>query len=130
MQRSLPADRPHFPVTFEELDEYIKQEYEYLDEIKGNATWAIYSRVSRVDPKFQGYSLEIQPDRAEEYTRAHGVTKVDLYSDPNKTGRNSRRKELQRLVRNVRSGRIKLLWFTVRIVCIVIWSLFWILSVF
>ena len=107
MQRSLPADRQHFPVTFEELDEYIKQEYEYLDEIKGNATWAIYSRVSRVDPKFQGYSLEIQPDRAEEYARAHGATKVEIYSDPNKTGRNSRRKELQRLVRDVRSGRIK-----------------------
>lgn len=107
MQRNPQLDKPRFPITLEELDSYIKQEYEYLDEIKGNATWAIYSRVSRIDPKFQGYSLEIQPDRAEEYARAHGATKVEIYSDPNKTGRNSRRKELQRLIRDVRSGRIQ-----------------------
>jgi hypothetical protein len=64
---------PVVPTTLEELNLYISREYGYLDEISHNSTWAIYSRVSRIDPKFHGYSLEIQPDRAEEYARA-GVT--------------------------------------------------------
>ena len=98
---------PVVPTTLEELNSYIRREYGYLDEISQNSTWAIYSRVSRIDPKFHGYSLEIQPDRAEEYARAHGAKKIELYSDPNRTGRNSRREELQRLIKDVKAGRIQ-----------------------
>ncbi|MBK9926329.1 MAG: recombinase family protein [Anaerolineales bacterium] len=107
MRAALQVDSSSVSTTLDELNIFIRREYGYLDEISNNATWAIYSRVSRVDPKFQGYSLEIQPDRAEEYARAHGAQKVENYSDPNKTGRNSRRKELQRLIRDVISGRIQ-----------------------
>ena len=53
------------PTTLEELNVFLSREYGYLDEITNHSTWAIYSRVSRIDPKFHGYSLEIQPDRAE-----------------------------------------------------------------
>lgn len=102
----IQAANPVVPTTLEELNLYISREYGYLDEISHNSTWAIYSRVSRIDPKFHGYSLEIQPDRAEEYARSHGAKKIELYSDPNRTGRNSRRKELQRLIHDVKAGRI------------------------
>ena len=95
------------PTTLEELNVLLSREYGYLDEITHNSTWAIYSRVSRIDPKLHGYSLEIQPDRAEEYARAHGAKNIELYSDPNRTGRNSQRKELQRLIKDVKAGRIQ-----------------------
>jgi len=104
MPAALQSDSSSVPTTLDELNIFVRREYGYLDEISNNATWAIYSRV---DPKFQGYSLEIQPDRVEEYAHAHGAQKVEIYSDPNRTGRNNRRKELQRLIRDVISGRIQ-----------------------
>jgi hypothetical protein len=33
---------------------------------------AIYTRVSRLDKHHHGYSMEIQPDRSEEYVRTKG----------------------------------------------------------
>jgi DNA invertase Pin-like site-specific DNA recombinase len=61
-----------------------------------------------VDPNSYGYSLEIQPDRSEEYARSHGAAKIEVYSDPDRTGRNSRRKELQRMMNDIRAGRVQI----------------------
>lgn len=66
----------------------------------------IYTRISRLDPRHHGYSLEIQPDRSEEYVKSKGWRVYAVYEDPAKTGRNSRRPGLQRLLQDVRAGRI------------------------
>lgn len=67
---------------------------------------AIYTRLSRLDPRHHGYSLEIQPDRSEEYVKSKGWRVYAVYEDPAKTGRNSRRPGLQRMLQDVRAGRI------------------------
>ncbi|HML39872.1 MAG TPA: recombinase family protein [Bellilinea sp.] len=67
---------------------------------------AIYTRISRLDPRHHGYSLEIQPDRSEEYVKSKGWRVYAIYEDPAKTGRNSRRPGLQRMLQDVRAGRI------------------------
>ncbi len=63
--------------------------------------------MSREETQGYSYSLEIQPDRAEAYARDKGATKIKIYSDPYKTGRNSRRKDLQRLITDIKAGRVK-----------------------
>ncbi len=67
---------------------------------------AIYTRVSRIDPRHHGYSMDIQPDKAEEYARSKGWEVYAIYEDPAKTGRNSRRPSLQRMIGDIRSGRV------------------------
>ena len=73
-----PTTNPTMPISLNELDLFISREYGYLNEETDNATWAVYSRLSRVDPNHHGYSLETQPDRAEEYARSHGATKIEV----------------------------------------------------
>ena len=103
-----PVTNNTMPASLNELDLFISKEYGYLNDETENATWAVYSRLSRVDPNNYGYSLEIQPDRAEEYARSHGAAKIEVYSDPDRTGRNSRRKELQRMMNDIRAGRVQI----------------------
>ncbi|MBN1453288.1 MAG: recombinase family protein [Anaerolineales bacterium] len=103
-----PTTNHTMPTSLNELDLFISREYSYLNDETDNATWAVYSRLSRVDPNHHGYSLEIQPDRAEEYARSHGAAKIEVYSDPDRTGRNSRRKELQRMMKDIRAGRVQI----------------------
>jgi DNA invertase Pin-like site-specific DNA recombinase len=67
---------------------------------------AIYTRVSRIDPRHHGYSMEIQPDKAEDYTRSKGWRIYAIYEDPAKTGRNSRRPSLQRMINDIKAGRV------------------------
>ncbi len=67
---------------------------------------AIYTRVSRIDPHHHGYSLEIQPDRSEEYAKSKGWRIYAVYEDPARTGRNSKRPSLQRMLQDIRAGRI------------------------
>lgn len=66
----------------------------------------VYSRVSNIDPRSRHYSIEFQPDRSEEYARSKGWQIVGLYSDPDRTGRNSRRPGLQALARDIKSGKV------------------------
>lgn len=67
---------------------------------------AVYSRVSSIDPHAHSYSMDYQPDRAEEYAQSKGWQIVGNYADPDRTGRNSRRPELQRMIRDIESGCI------------------------
>lgn len=67
---------------------------------------AIYTRVSRIDPRHHGYSMDIQPDRAEEYARSKGWDIYAIYADPAKTGRNSRRPSLQKMIGDIWAGRV------------------------
>jgi DNA invertase Pin-like site-specific DNA recombinase len=67
---------------------------------------AIYTRVSRLDKRHHGYSMEIQPDRSEEYAKTKGWTIYKIYEDPARTGRNSRRPSLQLMLKDIKAGRI------------------------
>src|SRR5512133_3951114 len=67
---------------------------------------AIYTRVSRIDHRAHGYSLEIQPDRSEEYAKSKGWQIYRIYEDPARTGRNSRRPALQHMIADIKAGRI------------------------
>jgi site-specific DNA recombinase len=50
--------------------------------------------------------MEFQPDRAEEYVRSKGWLIAGLYADPDRTGRNSKRPDLQRMIRDIESGKV------------------------
>lgn len=67
---------------------------------------AIYGRVSRIPANATSLSMEVQPETAERHARAQGWAVAGLYLDPDQSGRNSRRAELQRLFRDIRAGRI------------------------
>jgi DNA invertase Pin-like site-specific DNA recombinase len=67
---------------------------------------AIYTRVSRIDPRHHGYSMDIQPDKSEEYARSKGWDIYAIYEDPAKTGRNSRRPSLQKMIGDIRAGQV------------------------
>jgi DNA invertase Pin-like site-specific DNA recombinase len=69
---------------------------------------AIYTRVSRLDKRHHGYSMEIQPDRSEEYVKTKGWTVYKIYEDPARTGRNSRRPSLQMMLKDIKAGRISI----------------------
>jgi hypothetical protein len=73
-----PVTNSTMPASLNELDLFISKEYGYLNDETENATWAVYSRLLRVDPNSYGYSLEIQPDRSEEYARSHGAAKIEV----------------------------------------------------
>ncbi len=66
----------------------------------------VYTRLSKVEDDQHQYSLDIQPEQAEAWARAQHWEIVDTYVDPDRTGRNSRRQGLQRLIRDVKDGRV------------------------
>jgi DNA invertase Pin-like site-specific DNA recombinase len=67
---------------------------------------AFYGRLSKVEEDQHQYSLDIQPDAAEKYAKEHGWEIAGIYLDPDKTGRNSKRKELQHLLRDIKSRKV------------------------
>lgn len=67
---------------------------------------AIYTRKSRLEPGAVHYSMEIQPDRAEELASSRGWKVVGVYADPHKTGRNSKRDGLQNLIHDIKAGKV------------------------
>ncbi|MBI5964039.1 MAG: recombinase family protein [Chloroflexi bacterium] len=95
------------PNSFEELKLFIRSEIHQIEQRQQVETWAIYSRLSREETQGYSYSLEIQPDRAEAYARDKGASQIKIYSDPYQTGRNSRRKDLQKLIADIKARRIK-----------------------
>lgn len=70
---------------------------------------AIYERLSRFDERQIGYSLEIQPEQAEQYARSQGWQVFRVYSDPGYSGKSSNRPQFQQLKADIRSGRIQVL---------------------
>jgi len=67
---------------------------------------AIYTRKSRIMPGQRDYSMEFQADDAEAYAQRQGWIIHDIYADPHKTGRNSKRKELRRLKQDIKAGTV------------------------
>ena len=66
---------------------------------------ALYARVS-LEEQARGYSIQEQVHAGESYTTAHKWTVVDIYKDEGFSGTNARRPAFQRMLRDVRRGRI------------------------
>ena len=95
-----------FPNSIDDLNKKIQGFVRDITRPECEEKAAIYTRVSRIDPRHHGYSMEIQPDRAEEYARSKGWDIYAIYADPAKTGRNSRRPSLQKMINDIRAGRV------------------------
>ena len=74
---------------------------------------ALYIRVSTDEQARHGLSLGEQRADLERYAREHHYAVVDIYADEGNTARKalSKRKELQRLLGDVRAGRIDIIIF-------------------
>jgi DNA invertase Pin-like site-specific DNA recombinase len=96
---SLPTSLPELLMLVEKQSRRAEQEAR-------NKIWAVYSRLSKFDSRQAGYSLEFQPDRSEEHARSLGAINIEKYEDPGKTGRNSQREGLQRLIRDIKAGKV------------------------
>ncbi len=75
------------PASPEELELFVKKAVGKVLGTQDIEHAAIYSRVSNIDAKAQSYSMEFQPDRAEEYAHSKNWQVVGLYADPDRTGR-------------------------------------------
>lgn len=73
--------------------------------------WAVYARKSRFDSRNPGYSMDIQPERAEAYARAHGAQEVKVFEDAGRSGKNSQRAGFQQMLYEVKAGRIDVVVF-------------------
>jgi DNA invertase Pin-like site-specific DNA recombinase len=89
-----------------DVNELLLSVDENLATLREDSTWAVYSRVSVFDPKNPGYSLDTQPDQAEAFARANGAKNIIFYSDPARSGRNSKREGLQKMYADIKSGKI------------------------
>ncbi len=65
---------------------------------------ANYIRLSKEDESV--HSLDTQPDLSQKYTAEHGWQLVGTYADPDHTGRNSKRPDLQRLIHDIKAGKV------------------------
>lgn len=75
---------------------------------------ALYIRVSTAEQKIHGLSLEAQRAELDRWAEQAGVQVVDHYADPGVSARKkaSRRPGLQRMLSDVRAGKIDLIVFT------------------
>lgn len=74
---------------------------------------ALYIRVSSEEQVRHGFSLGEQRADLERYAQMHHYAVVDIYADEGTTARKSlqKRKELQRLLDDVRAGKIDIIVF-------------------
>lgn len=79
--------------------------------MRPGGVWGVYTRVSRMDPREPGYSMEVQPDRAIELAKSHGAQDIKLYEDPGQSGKNSKRDGLQNMIYDAKAGRLDVLVF-------------------
>jgi DNA invertase Pin-like site-specific DNA recombinase len=94
------------PTSPAELEQYVQRAIGIAAGKMNCERAAVYSRVSNIDQHARSYSMEYQPDRSEEYARSKNWQVVGLYADPDRTGRNSKRPDLQRMIRDIESGKI------------------------
>lgn len=75
---------------------------------------AIYIRVSKEEQVLHGYSLEAQKELLVNYAQENNLLIVDYYEDEGLTARKklANRKEFQRMISDVKGGKIDLIIFT------------------
>jgi DNA invertase Pin-like site-specific DNA recombinase len=110
MTKSIPGS-PWQPRTSEDMRQFIQslQSKALGNQKSGHerpTRAAIYTRKSRIIPGQQDYSMEFQADDAHAYAQRQGWIIQDIYADPHKTGRNSKRKELRRLKHDILAGKV------------------------
>lgn len=102
-QSNLPTGQP----SSSDFQSFVEKIVADLEQSQAEGTWAVYTRLSRVMQNMPSYSLEFQPDRAEQYAREKGAKVIITYQDGDLSGKNSRRPDLQRLIRDVKSGKVR-----------------------
>jgi DNA invertase Pin-like site-specific DNA recombinase len=98
----------NFPFTQDDIFRIISEE---SGNNRVSNVWAIYARKSRFDPRNPGYSMDIQPEIAEEYARAHGAKEIKLFEDAGRSGKNSQRPGFQRMLYEIKAGRVDVVVF-------------------
>lgn len=68
---------------------------------------AAYARVSTTEQVNEGYSLDEQAERLQKYCSAMGWDLLDTYIDGGFSGSNIRRPALQRLISDVKAGKVE-----------------------
>jgi DNA invertase Pin-like site-specific DNA recombinase len=89
-----------------EMNKFIQKVVDSTHKSDAEILAGVYERVSRIEPGKHSYSMDIQPDRAREYAESKGMKIFHVYADPSRTGKNSRRQELQNLIRDIKAGKI------------------------
>jgi DNA invertase Pin-like site-specific DNA recombinase len=89
-----------------DVNELLSSADETLSTLRADSAWAVYSRVSVLDPENPGYSLDTQPDQSETYARARGAKNILFYSDPDRSGKNSKREGLQQMYTDIKAGKV------------------------
>jgi len=97
-----------YPFSREEILRTVTEE---TSKMREGGVYATYSRLSHFDEDDRGYSIDIQPDRSEEFARSEKASEIRVYSDPGRSGKNSKRPGLQRLIRDIKAGRIDVVVF-------------------
>lgn len=67
---------------------------------------ACYRRVSSEDQAVEGFSMEAQKEACELLGKVKGDLPLELYSDPGWSGADTTRPNFQRLIRDIKSGKI------------------------
>ena len=85
-----------------------------MDEFLPTTRVAAYIRVSTQEQALHGLSIEAQTETLDSWAKEHGLRIVDHYVDAGISARKSmtKRPELQRLLTDVRAGKIDLIIFT------------------
>ena len=71
-----------------------------------NELLALYSRVSTAEQAQEGYSIQEQIDRMTKYCEAMKWTVFNVYTDAGFTGANTDRPALQKLIKDVKAGKV------------------------
>ncbi len=99
----------HKPKSLKSLLGRVEEELEKANEREKNPRIAVYARVSQKPQNNFSYSVEIQENQAEDYAREHYGSDIIVYKDPFASGKNSKRKDLQRLVNDIKAGKVDVL---------------------
>ncbi len=67
---------------------------------------AIYCRVSTLEQATEGYSIGVQKEKLAKYAELQSYEIEDIYSDEGFSGKNLHRPAMERLISDVKSGRI------------------------
>ncbi|WP_035299851.1 recombinase family protein [Brevibacillus thermoruber] len=67
---------------------------------------AVYVRVSTEEQAKEGFSVAAQRERLLAYIRSQGWTLADIYADEGESAKDTRRPALQRMLADVRQGRV------------------------
>ena len=105
----------HLPQNRDEFQQLIDRLFQRNPSTAGNAQAldpaAEYGRLSKVDPHQTQYSFDIQQRRMDDFAREHGLEIVARYTDPDATGRHSRRKGWRKMIRDLKAGRFRVVLF-------------------